>query len=134
MCPSRRREPYGPGWGLTIPTPWGITREQADDRLTAKKPRPDFKGHVVQALQVSWKYKVKSSGGRVARQWPAKFPLAGGSCQVSGQYQAGAARQHLPVDPASIPPEQLASLVLLNVQKGRWKFGVEVSRMRRNLL
>ena len=41
--------------------------------------------------------------------------LAGGSCRVSGQYRAGAARQYSPVDPASIPLEQLASLVLLNV-------------------
>ena len=31
---------------------------------------------------------------------------------------AGAARQHSPVDPASIPPERLASLVLLNVPPG----------------
>ena len=37
---------------------------------------------------------------------------------MSGQYQARAARQYSPVDPASIPPEQLASLVLLNVPPG----------------
>ena len=59
---------------------------------------------------------------RVAHQWiPPSIPLsilAGGSCQVSGQHRAGAARQHSPVDPASIPPEQLASLVLLNVPPG----------------
>ena len=42
--------------------------------------------------------------------------LAGGSCRVSGQYRAGAALQYSPVDPASIPPEQSASLVLLNAQ------------------
>ena len=41
-----------------------------------------------------------------------------GSCRVSGQYRAGAARQYSPVDPASIPPEQLASLVLLPVPPG----------------
>ena len=59
---------------------------------------------------------------RTARQWiPPSIPLS---------IQAGAACQHSPADAASIPPEQLASLVLLNVQKGRWEFGVEASRMR----
>ena len=72
-----------------------------------------------------------ASGSRRVSRWVS---LAGGSCRVSGQYRAAAARQYSPVAPASIPPEQLASLVLLNVQKGRWEFGVEVSRMRRNLL
>ena len=43
----------------------------------------------------------------------AKYPA-----ECAGQYRAGAARQYSPVDPASIPPEQLASLVLLNVPPG----------------
>ena len=47
----------------------------------------------------------------------AEYP-AGGSCRVSGQYRAGAACQYSPVDPANIPPEQLASLVLFNVPPG----------------
>ena len=53
---------------------------------------------------------------RPASEFPAKYlriarQFAGGSCRVSGQYRAGAAGQYSPVDPASIPPELLASLV-----------------------
>ena len=44
--------------------------------------------------------------------------LAGGSSRVSSQYRAGAAHQYSPVEPANIPPEQLASLVLLNAPPG----------------
>ena len=65
---------------------------------------------------------------RVAQWIPPSIP-ASGSRRVSRSFV-----QHLSVDPASIPLEQLASLVLLNVQKGRWEFGVEVSRVWRNLL
>ena len=50
---------------------------------------------------------------------PAEYPaeyLCRRSCRVSGQYRAGAARIRQWI--ASIPPEQLASLVLLNVPPG----------------
>ena len=58
-----------------------------------------------------------------ARQWippsiPLSIPYRWILPSFSGQYQAGAARQYSPVDPASFPPEQLASLVLLNVPPG----------------
>ena len=51
-------------------------------------------------------------------KYPAENPLPMDPADESCQYQAGAARQYSPVDPASIPPEQLASLVLLNLPSG----------------
>ena len=51
-------------------------------------------------------------------EYPARAAASGSRRVSSGQYQAGAARQYSPVDSASIPPEQLASLVLLNVPPG----------------
>ena len=50
----------------------------------------------------------------VARRQNSSYPTE----QPANGYRAGAARQHLAVDPASIPLEQLGSLVLLNVPPG----------------
>ena len=75
-----------------------------------------------QSRRVSRQRSLPVSGSRrVSRQTvdPAEYPASAGvSCRLSVQHQAGAACQHSPVDPASIPPEQLASLVLLNVPHG----------------
>ena len=51
-------------------------------------------------------------------KYPAEYPFAGGSCRVCGPYRARAVRHYSPVGPASIPPEQLAGLVLLNAPPG----------------
>ena len=49
-------------------------------------------------------------------EYPAEYPLP----VDPAEYPPSIEPERLaPVDPASIPPEQLASLVLL-VQKGRW--------------
>ena len=70
---------------------------------------------------------------RVARQWiPPSIPLSTPCRRILPIIRPVSSRSGSPAFASG--SRQYPARVLLNVQKGRWEFGVEVSRMRRNLL
>ena len=82
--------------------------------IGAIKPELRFLGHIKRTVWLIARLKTGWAALVVARRQNSSYPTE----QPANGYRAGAARQHLAVDPTSIPLEQLGNLVLLNVPPG----------------